>query len=534
MNSKVLVCILVALFCIHSARSQVVFEAELGNDFNDFTGWDCSNAKQVTNTINNKDYTDFQLGTATESGYAITPSLPLSSVKTPAAVVTFHMKVYDTSAKLNVSVLNGETEIITEFSNNQAGWDEKTFRITGGNDQTKIKFETNGTSDKRVLILKLKIEQDNVFYESFSNITNSSGNNNYNGYALTGVVKADQLDNREAYSNAICADHCIFVNNNERYTTHQFSLTADAVLSFRAAGDIDRSSSINLYYVKTYTDKTSIDETFSTEKGKWNTYRTIIGSSKSYVSLAGKNYFLDDVAIYYPLTATLNDNVDNTDLIAEQKDEIIHVTVNRTLPAGQWCTLCLPFDISQESIRVATGIDNEAAIRTLNRVENGTFYFDRVTSVSAGTPFLIKLAKTLANPTFKLVTVSATEPTNNVNDEGYGFAGTFSPITLKSDGSNAFLSAPDAQGNQYIYTPAAGNSRMNGLRAYFVLPEKSKNARIHIADADELSGISEHKQSAVSPAASSIYDVSGRRLTSPRQNLTKGLYIINGKKTIIR
>lgn len=531
MKTRLCLCLLVSLLSVMQGVAQTVFEAEMGNTSSNFDGWVRSNAGQVETA----EGLDFVLGEDGKSaGYAITPELQLSSLQTTRAKVTFHMKVTDTSDALSVSVINGGTLNETNLSCSDTKWQQKTIYITGGNDQTRLKFESTAGA---VYLLKLQVAQDNIFYESFNNITNPNGNNGFDGTTLNGVADRTKLDNQDCSTTATSADACILISTNTYFKTPTLSLTKNAVLSFKVAGDIDRDAQTDLYYLKSIEKTSKVDISITPEKGQWSTYKTIIQRTKPYVSFYGKNYFLDDVKVYYPLTLTLRDDTDPTAPIARQKDEIVDVTVNRTFPANQWCTLCLPFDVSQSDITTAAGAYNKATIRKLNRVDGGTFYFDSVeegTFVKAGTPFLIKLSQQLVNPTFSLVTITATEPKVDINADGYGFAGTFSPITLNTDGTHAFLAGADDEGKQYIYTPAAGKNTMNGLRAYFVLPSRSSNARIHIADDDELSAISEHRNTDRRPARAGISDLSGRRMSSGRASLSKGIYIVDGRKTIVK
>ena len=533
MKTRLCLCLLVSLLSVMQGVAQTVFEAEMGNTPSNFDGWKRSNARQIETA----EGLDFVLGVdGVNTGYAITPELLLTTIKTPNdPQVTFYMKVDDTSTALNVTVENsGTIDDNTTFTCNTTGWYKKTLHISGGNDRTRLKFESTAGA---VYLLKLQVAQDNIFYESFNNITNPNGNNGFDGTTLYGVADRTKLDNTSCEMTAISADRCIFINNTEHYTTPTLNLTKNAVLSFKVAGDIDRDAQTDLYYLKSKTNSSKVDKSITPEKGQWSTYKTTIYSARPYASFYGKNYFLDDVKVYYPLTLTLRDNTDLTTPIARQKDEIVDVTVNRTFPAGQWCTLCLPFNLNQSAINKAAGENNKATIRTLKRVEGGTFYFDCVeegTVVKAGTPFLIKLSQQLAYPTFSLVTITATEPTVSIDDKGYGFAGTFSPIALHTDGTHAFLAGADSEGKQYIYTPSAGKNTMNGLRAYFVLPSRSSNARIHIADEDELSAISEHRSTDRRPARAGISDLSGRRMSSGRASLSKGIYIVDGRKTIVK
>lgn len=104
---------------MHIAQAQIVFEAELGNDFTNFEGWKLVNTSQVTED-NNK---DFQLGSANEAGTAISPELPLSSAESGRLKVTFYMKVEDVSTQLKVTVIkSGIVSSSATFNNTTTGW----------------------------------------------------------------------------------------------------------------------------------------------------------------------------------------------------------------------------------------------------------------------------------------------------------------------------------------------------------------------------------------------------------------------------
>ena len=296
------------------------------------------------------------------------------------------------------------------------------------------------------------------------------------------------------------------------------------MLSFRAAGEKENSGSVQL----SMNNGSLQENNFSTTASKWRTYKSLITLTDPYsnysITFKGDNYFLDDVKLYYPASVALNESTDNTPVIKTQEKDAVIASLTRTLTGGYWNTLCLPFAINQEMLTEAVGLYNKTEFRILKKVENNTFYFESATTVPAGTPCLIKPTTTVTNPTFKGVTIEATEPQNTLTN-GYGFYGTFSPIELATDHTNAFLSS-----DQLLYYPAVGKNTMNGMRAYFVLPAQAQGTRVHISDANEQNSIKDTYCPNVSKPT--VYDLSGRRIES--NALQKGLYIVNGKKTIIK
>ena len=392
----------------------------------------------------------------------------------------------------------------------------------------KLRFEGSEGADQTFQLYKLTVE-NYYFYESFNKMNvnidkdaNKFAGNNYNAFPAS----TSKLDNNNASINAKEAKNCIFINNTESYITPQISELdrTPVVLAFRAAGDSENPATIDLTSNSNCTlEKSSFTPTAST----WTTYRVPIViknfNSNCQITFAGKNYFLDDVKIYYPSTIPLDEASNNSSIIIDQSNEVVNAALTRTLTGGTWNTLCLPFAIDQELLTEAVGSYNKTQFRILDKVEDNTFKFDSTETVPAGTPCLVKPTTTVTNPTFKGVTIEATVPTNTTSN-GYGLWGTFSPIELHTDHTHAFLSS-----DQRLYYPGAGQNTMNGMRAYFVLPSQAQNARVQIGENSEQNGI---KETCDTDNSQAVYDLSGRKMRPG--TLQQGIYIINGKKTIIR
>ena len=272
-----------------------------------------------------------------------------------------------------------------------------------------------------------------------------------------------------------------------------------------------------------------------------------------------------------PATAiALADNADNRGLITAANDLTLDVTLQgRTLNKdGNWNTLCLPFNATLTGdLANATlmELDTENKWSMVNGqwsisesghatgLDNGTLClnFKDATSIKAGKPYIIKWEGTymgdpIQNPTFTGATVSSTEP-QPVIFTGGQFVGTYDPIEWQTeDKSILFLGVGKNDQNQDVstlYYPQpdltdAQNPkypRINACRAYFQLNgvNNVKEFRLNFGEDDSADGIENVQCSMFNVQCNDAwYDLSGRRLGGkPTQ---QGLYIYNGKKTVIK
>ena len=139
-------------------------------------------------------------------------------------------------------------------------------------------------------------------------------------------------------------------------------------------------------------------------------------------------------------------------------------------------------------------------------------------------------------PTFTNVTITATTPTDitpngSGSDGSVTFKGTFDPVTIDEDGDNTKLYL--GSGNK-LYWPSKAMS-INAFRAYFQLnSDQASSARAFVLNFDggEQTGITTTDFKDFTNSADVWYDLSGRKLSG--KPTTKGLYINNGKKVVIK
>lgn len=236
----------------------------------------------------------------------------------------------------------------------------------------------------------------------------------------------------------------------------------------------------------------------------------------------------------------LSDVLDNSSVLTKYAGQTVSVTLSgRTLKAGKWNTLCLPFPMSAEQIAANDSPLKDATIRTLNSctIEGSTLTiaFKDATAIAAGAPYIVRLAGNddISNPVFTGVTISNVDPaTNAVTKNGTTFVGTYTPVTLAGDNQpdkrKLFL-----QDNKLYYPQNAAT--INAFRGYFTLsvdaPDLPSSARVIIDFGDGNStDIDLVRRDAPVVDNASFFDLQGRRIEKP----TKGIYIQHGKKIVVK
>ena len=193
------------------------------------------------------------------------------------------------------------------------------------------------------------------------------------------------------------------------------------------------------------------------------------------------------------------------------------VTVKRTIGAGKWNTICLPFDMTSDQVTAAFGEGVQIAEFTeCKTYKKG----DLVTG----------LGLHFTSMTFADYAPSVTVP-------GGTFVGNYKYIkNLGEDHPVLFLS------NNQFYT-AIGNTKLKSFRGYFDLDDLAQyradkndagsNINFFVDDeqATEIVGVTTEQGT---PDA--VYDLQGRQIKvdGDLNSLQKGVYIINGQKVTVK
>ena len=250
-----------------------------------------------------------------------------------------------------------------------------------------------------------------------------------------------------------------------------------------------------------------------------------------YIAFRHQDYdkwivFIDDVIVYTTATydLTLAETDDNSTTLSENNGKLANVTLKRTLQTGGWNTFCAPFSTATPSGWTVKELSSSAFDSSTGEL---TLNFGNASGIEAGKPYLVKVTANVENPTFNGVTISNT--TTMTETTAVDFVPVMNPTSLTGGDANDILFV--GSGNTLLH-PTALPANMKGFRAYFLLKGEAALARafrMDFGDGETTGIISiENAQPATSSA---VYDLQGRRINGTAQ---KGVYIVNGKKTVIK
>lgn len=145
----------------------------------------------------------------------------------------------------------------------------------------------------------------------------------------------------------------------------------------------------------------------------------------------------------------------------------ITVTVKRPFAAGEWTTICLPFNMVGSNISNVFGEGTEIKKFSDASYNNGTFTltFENQSYLLAGKPYLIKPANTVTS--FTLRKSIETAVPSSITAGGLTMTGTFSPATVTPTGAYWNLYTPTSANYATLAQDADNSESVNGFQAYF-------------------------------------------------------------------
>ena len=195
------------------------------------------------------------------------------------------------------------------------------------------------------------------------------------------------------------------------------------------------------------------------------------------------------------------------------------VKLYRTLVSGSWNTICLPFDLDATAISSVFGAGTKVAAFTSANGDN--MHFDIVDAISAQTPYLIDPANNRdINTPIVLSGVTIQVSPQTVTYGNISFTGIYTPTAI--DGK---------------YFVAAGNTikkstsgSLKGFRAYIETTSGARTLTLDFGDGETTGVVTmEDVRGKMSDEWNTL---DGRKLD--KKPTSKGLYIVNGKKVVVK
>lgn len=214
-------------------------------------------------------------------------------------------------------------------------------------------------------------------------------------------------------------------------------------------------------------------------------------------------------------------NIDGQSAVVVENAGLHNVTLSRTFPAG-WSTICLPFATSTAMF----GTDVKA--QAFASADDNGLNFEEVTKLDANKPYLIYFPSETTTPVYLSADVKTTTPVS-VTFGDFTFCGSY-----KASISMAGKYGVADQGNVQKLMLGGEGSTLKATRAYFT-KSGDQPAMININLDGNATGIENIEQN-----QADIYDVYNlqgqliRKNATSLNGLAKGIYIVNGKKVMVK
>lgn len=207
--------------------------------------------------------------------------------------------------------------------------------------------------------------------------------------------------------------------------------------------------------------------------------------------------------------------------------EISDITLNRTLVADKWNTLCVPFAISEEEIKANFG--EGTLVEKFDAVNGNTVNFADATSIEAGVPYLIKPTDAGTTYTFYGKEVSADAPKTEGNAD-VTFKGIYSPTDITNNGT--VKAAGVTEGGKVLFVNPG--SQTKAFRCFFTISDNASitPAMLKISIKGVETAINSIVMDNSNATDNAVYNLQGQRVNG--NSLTKGIYIKNGKKFAVK
>ena len=240
------------------------------------------------------------------------------------------------------------------------------------------------------------------------------------------------------------------------------------------------------------------------------------------VEWAGATMSTENVTRY--VAAITNLTLDETSSDAITAGTYDNVTLKRNFNAG-WNTVCLPFTISDVEGFFGAG----AKAYNFTSFTDGNLGFTNVAELTASYPYIVYVPAAITDDiALTNITIASGDASAWYRyQSGAYFRGTYAPIAAggwtKNDPSDVIYGVTSAGKIQ----KAGASASMKGFRAYFDLPA---GATARLAIYDDATGITTILDAKELNNDGKVYNLNGQRV----ENAHKGLYIVNGKKVVVK
>lgn len=248
-------------------------------------------------------------------------------------------------------------------------------------------------------------------------------------------------------------------------------------------------------------------------------------------SEGGNNYpgFYEPQLLAMPINVTLAD----TKTYDKAPALVANVTLDRKL-GEKWNTIVLPFALNEAQVTEMFGEGAKVAAYKGSTVngDHVTLNFKEQTSMEAQTPYMIKPGTDASKKVNGVILESASElkKVEDANHNGIDFVGNYT--TGQTLQQNSFFISNN------VFYRASGQETMKAYRATFQVPTSTTAKIMNTVFVGEGGSVTAIDDVHVSPQGSfDVYHINGmlvKKNAIDLNGLDKGIYIINGKKYVVK
>ena len=213
-------------------------------------------------------------------------------------------------------------------------------------------------------------------------------------------------------------------------------------------------------------------------------------------------------------------NIDGQSAVIVENAGLHNVTLSRTFPAG-WSTICLPFTTT------TAAFGEEVKAQTFASADANGLNFTEVTDLEANKPYLIYFPSETTAPIYFGAEVSSTTPVS-VTFGDFTFCGSYA-ASMSMSGKYGVADQGDVQKLML----GGEHSTLGATRAYFT-KSGDQPAQIRLNLDGNTTAIDEVEQVETTFTVYTLQGVLVREQATTLNGLPKGIYIVNGKKMIVK
>ena len=392
-----------------------------------------------------------------------------------------------------------------------------------------------------------------LFYESFDKANGTGGNDGE--FDRGGTTWDSSITDNPGWNlsgSAYLAKQCVRIGKSKdglsSLTSPAISVKGDATLTFKAGawkgkktiGAVKITVSNGLL---SYNGKEKHTQTIDIPDGAWGDFEMSIKGATDGLTLkfenvnASKNmFYLDEVKVTQPKvteeTVVLDETSDNiSTVISDNAGRTVNVTLKRSISKDYLNTVCLPFALSADQVAEVFG--EGSVVSDYTSVTGTVMNFTPVTEMVANHPYIVNATETFDTKNIAGVTLKTIVKDENrvgfTNAERsfLAYVGSPSIYTFTSVAGDQLFLGKDGK----LYRPNAKGDKMKGMRAYFEVVDYTGNeAKVNIGGG--LSSIDKLMNGEA--MTGKVYNLNGQYVGNTLDGLAKGLYIMNGKKYVVK